>query len=498
MTDSLHSLDRLDSLDRFDNPTIAAISTPLAPGGIGVVRISGPQAFDVVAGVFAPVSSQSDSGSAGSDSVTSGLVTSGLVTGYKGYTVHYGRVFERIEGERIDIDECVATFFRAPRSYTGEDVVELSCHGGPILLQRLLRAALAAGAQPAGPGEFTRRAMMNGKLSLTQAEAVMDLIQAKSVQASRAALQLRDGGLYREISAVIGELVKLAGHLAAWVDFPEEDVEELSTHRLLAGLVEQKDRLDRLIRGYDGGQLLREGVTAVIVGRPNVGKSTLMNLLARSERSIVTDIPGTTRDVVEEPLLVDGILLRLADTAGLRDTSDPVESVGVELARRRMEGSQIVLAVFDLSRPLEQEDVTLMDSLRDRPALAVFNKGDLPRCLDGDRLKAGFSHWVELSARQPDGRERLEQALTQLLRQRLGTGEIDPSAPMLANERQLQQAVKGSQALGEAADALAAGVTLDAVSVCVDQALAALMELTGEKVSDRVIDQVFAAFCVGK
>lgn len=465
--------------DSFDNATIAAISTPLAPGGMGVVRISGPQAFQVAEQVFAPA-------------------RPGQVSEYRGYTVHYGRAFERAEGERSDIDECVATFFRAPKSYTGEDVVELSCHGGPVLLQRLLRAVLTAGAQPAGPGEFTRRALMNGKLSLTQAEAVMDLIHAKSVQASRAALQLRDGGLYREIAAVNGSLVELAGHLAAWVDFPEEDVEELSPGRLLEGLEEQKKVLDRLIQGYDSGRLIREGIGIAIVGRPNVGKSTLMNLLSRSQRSIVTHIPGTTRDVVEETVQLDGLTLRLADTAGLRDTPDPVETVGVELARRRLEESQAVLAVFDLSQELGQEDLELMESLRDRPALAVFNKGDLPRRLDADRLKEGFSHWVELSACQPGCREELEAALLRLLRQRLGTGEIDPAAPMLANERQLRQAVKGSEALGEAVEALQAGVTLDAVSVCVDQALDALMELTGEKVSDRVIDQVFAAFCVGK
>ncbi len=455
----------------LQNNTVAAISTPLGVGGIGVIRVSGPDAFSVTEAIFAPVSGKK-------------------LTDQKGYTAHYGRLHDS-DGE---FDEAVVTLFRAPHSYTGEDVTEISCHGGLYLLQRCLRAVLDAGARLAEPGEFTKRAYLNGKLGLAQAESVMDLIGSSGKQAARAALAGRDGVLSRKIDAIADRLVDIGAHLAAWNDYPDEDMESVEPENLSASLFAALEDCRRLLAGYDAGKVLREGVETAIIGRPNVGKSTLMNLLAGTEKSIVTAIPGTTRDVVEETVLAGEVKLRLADTAGIRSTDDPVEQVGVSLARKRLSSAQLILAVLDRSEPLSDEDLTLLQELRDRPAIAVLNKSDLPQQLDEEKLAGLVQKTVEISARSGEGADALVEAISQMLH----LSDIDPTAPLVANERQRVCLQKSAAALQEAADAAAMGVTLDAVTVCLDEAISPLLELTGRKASDAVVDAVFANFCVGK
>lgn len=455
----------------LQNNTVAAISTPLGVGGIGVIRVSGPDAFSVTEAIFAPVSGKK-------------------LTDQKGYTAHYGRLHDS-DGE---FDEAVVTLFRAPHSYTGEDVTEISCHGGLYLLQRCLRAVLDAGARLAEPGEFTKRAYLNGKLGLAQAESVMDLIGSSGKQAARAALAGRDGVLSRKIDAIADRLVDIGAHLAAWNDYPDEDMESVEPENLSASLFAALEDCRRLLAGYDAGKVLREGVETAIIGRPNVGKSTLMNLLAGTEKSIVTAIPGTTRDVVEETVLAGEVKLRLADTAGIRSTDDPVEQVGVSLARKRLSSAQMILAVLDRSEPLSDEDLALLQELRDRPAIAVLNKSDLPQQLDEEKLAGLVQKTVEISARSGEGADALVEAISQMLH----LSDIDPTAPLVANERQRVCLQKSAAALQEAADAAAMGVTLDAVTVCLDEAISPLLELTGRKASDAVVDAVFANFCVGK
>ena len=381
--------------------TIAAISTPLGTGGIGVIRISGPNAIQTAEAVFTPVNGRSLSAS-------------------HGYTAHYGRLRDK-DG---DFDEAVATVFRAPHSYTGEDVVELSCHGGLYLVQRALRAALDRGAVLAEPGEFTKRAYLNGKFSLAQAESVMDLIGASGRQAARAALAGRDGVLSQKIDDIAAGLVDLAAHLAAWNDYPDEDMESVEPGPLAESLRRSLEECQTLLDSYDAGRILREGVDTAIIGRPNVGKSTLMNLLAGAQKSIVTAIPGTTRDVVEETVLAGEIILRLADTAGIRDTDDPVEQAGVQLARKRLESAQLVLVVLDRSEPLAEGDLSLLTGLAGRPAIAVLNKSDLPPRLDDKALSGLVSQKVEISARTGEGAEALTQAITELLH----LSDVDPAA----------------------------------------------------------------------
>lgn len=454
------------------NRTIAAIATGQAPGGIGVIRISGPGAIPVAEKIFSSRSGKK-------------------LMEMAGYQAAMGELYDAA-GEKLD--DCIALVFRAPRSYTGEDVVELSCHGGLYLTRRVLEEVYSAGALPAERGEFTRQAFLNGKLDLAQAESVMELIGAQGRQAARLALAGNGGLLSKRIDTLIEKLMELASHLSAWADFPEEEVDEVSEVEVEQLLSQTEESFAQLLAGFDRGRMYREGLRTVIAGRPNVGKSTLMNLLAGRERSIVTPYPGTTRDVVEDSITLAGIPLLLADTAGLRETTNPVEEIGIIAARERVRSAQLVLAVFDWSQELEEEDRDLIRSLQGVPSIAVVNKIDLPGKLDMDVVRGNFSSYVALSAGQGMGAEELEKAVASLL----GTADYDPGDGELFTQRQRLAAKRAQDAVKQGLEALNLGMTLDAVTVCVESALSALYELTGRKVSDEIIDQVFERFCVGK
>jgi tRNA modification GTPase len=451
--------------------TIAAISTPQAPGGIGIVRISGPRAREIAGRVFLPAGKKT-------------------LEEIGGYSALYGKVRDE-DGE---IDEAIALNFRAPKSFTGENVVELSCHGGLLILRRLLRAIFRAGAAPAGPGEFTRRAFLNGKIGLTEAESVMQLVSAQGEQAAKAALAGHEGALERRIQRIREKLIQTAAHLSAWADYPEDDIPRVTEEELSVSLSGVRSELEALLRGFDAGRVLREGVDTVIAGRPNTGKSTLMNLLSGCERSIVTDFAGTTRDIVEDTVLLGEIPIRLADTAGLRDTADPVEKVGVGRARDRIRSARLILAVFDASQELNDEDRMLLREVGDTPCVAVVNKIDLPIKINKEFIKTNIKHVVYLSAKTGEGLSRLEDAVAALL----GTKELDPADGMLYTERQRDAADRSLQSVDEALTALENGMTFDAVTVSVEDAVSALLELTGERATVAVVDSVFSHFCVGK
>lgn len=450
--------------------TIAAIATPAATGGISVIRISGKEAFSVADRVFT-------------------AQNGAPLAGRRGYTAAFGTVSSH--GEVLD--EAVATVFNEPHSYTGENVVELSCHGGLYLTQEILRIVLENGARLAEPGEFTKRAFLNGKMSLSQAEAVMDLIGAQGREAARAAHTQLSGALSKRITAVKDALLKLAGHLSAWVDYPEEEIPEVDETEILSTAGQSAKTLRTLLSQFNTGKLIREGIDTVIVGKPNVGKSTLMNLLSRCERSIVTDIAGTTRDIVEETVRLGDLVLRVSDTAGIRETDDIVEQIGVSLAKRRMKEAALVLAVFDGSSEWSVEDETILSAAAE-PSVAVVNKSDLPTITDLAKIKRAFAHTVVLSATDSASLAVLEEAI----RETLNLSAIDPFAPMLSNERQRLCTMRAAEALEQAAEAVQAGVTFDAVTVLIEEAIDALLELTGERATDAVVDAVFANFCVGK
>ena len=451
--------------------TIAAISTARAAAGISVIRISGPDALTIGDRVFKAKSNK-------------------RLPEFKGYTCALGAAYA--DGERID--ECIASVFRAPHSYTGEDVVELSCHGGIYVTAKILRALYDAGAAAAEPGEFTKRAFLNGKMDLIEAESVMDLISARSRGAARAALRVKEGALSQKIAEIKAALLHRAAHLSAWADYPEEDIPEVDAPALNQALASSADELKELIRRFDNGRILRDGVDTTIVGKPNVGKSTLMNLLAGYDRSIVTAIAGTTRDVVEESVSLDDLVLNLSDTAGIRSTDDEVERIGVDKAIGRLNSAALVLCVFDASRELTDEDRQIIDAVGDVPAVAVLNKSDLPPRWTAGELSGRFRAVVPMSAKHAEGLGELVSAIRAIC---VG-GEVDTASALVYNERQRTLMRAALDSVNEAITALNAGMTYDAVTVSIEEAIGALCELTGERVTDEVVDNVFHNFCVGK
>lgn len=452
--------------------TVAAISTPSGAGGIGVIRISGDSALEVAGRCFVSVSGK-------------------RAEEMGGYTAAFGHVYD---GDEL-IDEGVLLVFRAPKSYTGEDVAEISVHGGAYVTARTLRAALNAGAAPAAPGEFTERAFINGKMDLTQAEAVMTVIGSRGAQALSAAQNALDGAVGREVGSAAEKTASLCAALSVWADYPEDDFPAVDPYSLEKGIEEIKASLERLIAGYDAGLAVMKGVPAVICGRPNVGKSTLMNLLSGAELSIVTDEAGTTRDVVRGEVMIGSVLLNLSDTAGLRRSDNAVEIIGVERARAEMDRAALILAVFDVSEPLNEEDIRLLDYCAGRRAVAVVNKTDKSvKNADVGLIKRRIGNVVFISASTGEGREELARTVEKLL----GADDIDTTAPMLVSERQRSLCEKAARCLDNALGALKAGVTLDAVNVELDAALGCLYELTGKRVTEEVAKEVFSKFCVGK
>lgn len=455
----------------MNEKTIAAISTAQGEGGIGVIRISGENSLEIADRVFKSINDKK-------------------IAEMKGYTAAFGKICQNNE----EIDEAVALVFRAPHSYTGEDVVELSCHGGIYITRQVLRAVLEAGAVPAQAGEFTKRAFLNGKIDLTEAEAVIDIISAKSKSAARAALFVKDGVLRKKIDKVKNDLLTLASHLSAWADYPEEDIAEVTDDMIFDTCDNAKSVLENLLDTYDSGQAVKQGIDTVIAGRPNVGKSTLMNLLSGYEKSIVTDIPGTTRDIVEDTVLVGDVILRLSDTAGLRDTDDTVEKIGVDRAKKRLEQCGLLLAVFDNSRELDNDDRDLLETAKDLPSIAIINKTDLPQKIDTSYIQSQTSKIVYISASSGEGKEDIVSAVEEIA----GTAKLNPSEGILSNERQRVAVSNALKSVNEARTALECGMTFDAVTVSLEDAISELLELTGEKTSDEVIDRVFHNFCVGK
>ena len=450
---------------------IAGISTPNAPGGIAVIRMSGDSALEIADKVFKAPNGK-------------------RVVDMKGYTCAYGHVYD--DGQLID--ECILTVFKAPHSYTGEDVAEISCHGGLFVTKKILRTILKNGAEPSGAGEFTKRAFINGKLDLTQADAVMDIISAKGDTELKMAENLRKGAVFNKITSVREKLVKILGDLSAWADYPEDDIPEVEPAVLESELNDVKAELESLIKGYDYGRILKNGINTVIVGRPNVGKSTLFNCLSGFERSIVTDIAGTTRDVIEESVRLGELVLRLSDTAGIRETSDVIEGIGVDIAFRKLDEADLIIAVFDGSCPLCEDDYKILDKLKNKPCIAVINKSDKQIVSDEQTINKYIQNTVMISAKNNDGIEKLQSAVENIFE----ASEINFDNGTVSNERQKKCVDMSLYQINEAISALESGVMLDAVTVLIDEALQYLLELTGEKASEAVVNEVFSRFCVGK
>lgn len=454
--------------------TIAAIATPLGEGGIAIIRVSGPQAVAVVDRVYRGKRSLQE---------------------VESHTIHYGHIVDPSSGERLD--EVMVSVMRAPRTYTREDVVEVNCHGGLMVVRKVLETILKHGARLAEPGEFTKRAFLNGRLDLSQAEAVMDLIRSKTDRAMKMALRQVEGSLSREIRALRQVLIETLAHIEVTIDYPEHDVEEV-TRELLREKGEQVlAEIDGLLRSAKEGKILREGLKTAIIGLPNVGKSSLLNALARENKAIVTDIPGTTRDVIEEYVNIRGIPLQLIDTAGIRETEDEVERIGVERSRQILQEADLILLVLNRAEPLRKEERTLLETVKEMNTILVVNKGDLAPVLDVEGLRREYAHLplVEISVKEGRGLDRLEEEIAQFV---FGGKVEGEDLTYVGNSRHIALLNEAKEALEEALAANESGLPVDIVQIDLRRAWEKLGEILGEEVSEALIDQLFSQFCLGK
>ena len=452
--------------------TIAAISTGNTVSAIGVLRLSGEEAFAVADKVFRPVN-----GKKLSECERRMMVLGTLLTR---------------NGDALD--NCLAVTFAAGGSYTGEDSVEFHCHGSPVVLNEGLQALFAAGAVQAGRGEFTKRAFLSGNLDLTQAEAVIDLIEAETVQAARNAVEQLGGSLRRKIETVYDDLLNISSQFYAVVDYPDEDIEDLGREEIEQTLSRSEAALTTLLATFRRGQVMRQGVPTAIVGRPNVGKSSLLNALLGYDRAIVTDVAGTTRDTIEEKAVVGGVLLRLIDTAGIRETEDTVERIGVERSRSALTSAQLVLAVVDSSSELMAEDLeVLKEASQNKKWILVWSKSDLSDGPSSVMLRNPPVAQVQVSSLTGEGLEELEKAVADLF----PAGEV-PAGLTLTNTRQAEAVERAAKAVSGALDALRSGLTPDAVLTDTEGALNALGELTGRTLREDLVGRIFERFCVGK
>ena len=456
---------------------IAAIATGHSPTAIGIVRVSGQGCFACCDRVY-----RAFNGSPFSQQTPRNMV--------------FG---EMLDAQGRVIDQGLAVRFPGPRSYTGEDSAEFHCHGSPVVLRELLGALFAAGARQAKAGEFTRRAFLNGRLDLTQAEAVIDLIDAETASAARNAAAQLDGGLRRVLEPIQDALLDVTSRFYAVVDYPDEDIEDIRPEQVAQALDSSAAALDQLLATCQRGKVLKSGVRTAIVGRPNAGKSSLLNALAGFDRAIVTDIPGTTRDTVEESVLCGGVLLRLTDTAGIRDTEDTVEQLGVERSRKALEAADLVLAVVDGSVPPTEEDLEVLRlAAKASRWIAVFSKCDLwdtkTRSVGVIGQVGAPAATVSLSAVTGQGLDRLEAAVAALF----PAGEASDSGGLLTDQRQEEAARRARDAVRRAKEALDAGLTPDAILTDAEEALDALGELTGRTAKEEIVSRIFSRFCVGK
>lgn len=457
--------------------TIVAISTSLGEAGIGIVRLSGPDAFAITDRLFHPID-----GKAFTPAINRRL--------------RYGWILDGDER----VDEVLVSYMRGPHTYTAEDVTEINAHGGAMCVQRILACALEAGARLAERGEFTRRAFLNGRIDLPQAEAVMDLIDAKTEAAQKQALQQLSGALSAQINDLKTAMLHLLSHVEYAINFMEDAEEDLPVAPMIEENKAILKHVDALLKDAHSGRLIREGVATVIIGRPNVGKSSLLNALLRRERAIVTDIPGTTRDAIEESYQLGGIPLRLIDTAGIRDTEDVVESIGVHISRQQLAEADLVLALLDGARDFTDEDENLLEEMGEKPAIILLNKEDLPVSESMHEARQRWEKqkptipWISISAKEQTGLEALKDAMLNCIFH----GAMPDHTALLSNVRHIDRLKKAQHALKDALQAFEQGVMLDALEVDLRGAYGELAELTGEKVEENVLDKIFQDFCVGK
>ena len=452
--------------------TIAAISTAPGIGGIGIIRMSGDNCFDVLEKIFKQKNSQS-------------------IEEIKGYSIKYGTI---VDGEEI-VDEVLVSYFKAPKSYTAENMCEINSHGGVVIMNKILDLCIRNGADIAEPGEFTKRAFLNGRMDLSQAEAVIDIINAKTDKEAKISLEQLEGNLSEKITNIRKIIISVMADIEATIDYPEYDLEEVTNAKILKILDEVDIILDSLEKSFYNGKILREGISTAIIGRPNAGKSSLLNIILNEERAIVTDIEGTTRDTIEEYISIDGVPLKIIDTAGIRNASDEVERIGVQKAIEIAKKSDVIIAIFDVSRELNKEDEEILSLLEDKNSIILLNKIDLDRKVSLDKIKNINKPIVEISTKTREGLEVLYSEISNLfkLKEIANDGET-----IVSNVRHKNIILNSRRNLDRARETIRNNMPIDMISSHLKEILEELGKITGETVTEDVIAEIFSKFCLGK
>lgn len=459
-------------MKEFD--TIASIATNLGESGVSIIRVSGDKSLSIVNNIFRGKNGRS-------------------LDDMKTYTMRYGFIIDIENGEKLD--EVIISYMKGPRSFTAEDTVEINCHGGVIVTKRILEEVVRAGARLALPGEFTKRAFLNGRIDLSQAEAVIDIITAKTELSAKSALEQSGGKLSREISIIRDRLLEVIAHIEATVDYPEDDLEEVTADRAKISTQTIIENIQNLLSNADEGKILREGLSTVIVGKPNVGKSSILNELLMETRAIVTDIPGTTRDVIEEYINVEGIPIKIIDTAGIRSTEDLVEKIGVEKSREKIISADLVVLVLDVSRELSEEDRDIIEFIKNKNYIVLLNKIDLKSKINKEDIKELNSKYIiNISAKSGEGLDRFKEVIKELFFK----GEVKAKEIMVTNSRHKEALIKAEESLKFAINALDNTFAIDLASIDLRNAWSHLGEISGDTVEEDIIDKIFSKFCLGK
>ncbi|WP_026883396.1 tRNA uridine-5-carboxymethylaminomethyl(34) synthesis GTPase MnmE [Clostridium akagii] len=459
-------------MKEFD--TIAAIATAIGESGVSIIRVSGSNSLEIVNKIFRAKNGEN-------------------ILDIKPYSMRYGNLIDSNNGSIID--EVIISFMKGPKSFTAEDTVEVNCHGGIFVTSRILEEILKCGARIAEAGEFTKRAFLNGRIDLSEAEAVMDIITAKTEASMKAAVMQAEGRVSKEINILRDELLEIIAHIEATVDYPEDDLEEMTSEKTTAVLEVVLDKITKLILTADEGKILREGLKTAIVGKPNVGKSSLLNVLLEENRAIVTDVAGTTRDVIEEYINIDGIPINIMDTAGIRETEDIIEKIGVEKSKQKIEEADLIVFMLDSSSALDEKDLEIIEYIKNKKYIVLLNKIDLPRKIDEKSIKDINPEFIiEISAKNALGIVELKNKIKNLFFK----GDIKLNDYIITNTRHKAALIKAKNSLIDSLTALKNTQAIDLASIDVRNAWYALGEVTGDTLEEDLIDKIFKNFCLGK